>query len=215
MAEVTLIENRHKRAKNFWTGFVIGVVFMLIGVAVFWFLGLIDIFPAPKAAEPTRNNAIVTNETSTESNTQNNLTNSTNNTDTTENNTANEANTTDNNTTKTTNTTGSSSAGVTLTVAKNVDDSAKPVDPTDQFSADDDRFYVIVEFDSTIDLGKDATVSVEWFKNDAHLSDFDYDLPENQTRVYFYQNNAGVGDYEVAISLNGKEIGREAFTVGN
>jgi cytoskeletal protein RodZ len=217
MSEVTMVENRQKRAKNFWAGFGIGVVFMLIAVAIFWFLGLLDLFPASDIEQNTTNNLTETNNTvnlDNEDKDENDVNDADKNNDTdandTDNDTDNDANNdTDNDAASSEN----SSAGVTLTVAKNVDDSAKAVDPTNEFTGDDDRFYVVVEFDSTVDLGEGSKVMVEWFKDDSALTDFEYELPESQRRVYFYQNAAGEGDYEVAISLDGKEVGRESFTV--
>jgi|GEM_PF-3980814 len=200
-----------KRGRGFWLGFLVGVAFMLVALVVFWFLGVIDVFPATKDEQNT-SNTVVTNEDNDVDEV-----NDIDNDDEEENDTANEDNDVDQNETNDTDNDVSSEdsvvEGATMTLAKGVDESANPVDPTESFTKDDDKIYVVLELDDPEQFGKNPTLMVEWFKEGEPLSDFEYELPDGQSRVYFYQNNAGAGDYQVTLSAGNAKIGTKSFTV--
>lgn len=193
------------RGRSFWMGLIVGVGVMLVAAAILWFLGVIDVFPSDKEAQNTTQNNVA-NEESNE--VENEIENE-------DNDVANDTEEESNNTTNDTEDKDLTRTGenVTLTLAKAVDDSANPVDPTNQFTGDDDKFYVVVEFDDRASLGEKPTVTVAWYKDGDKLTDFDYELPDDQSRIYFFQNNAGEGEYEVAILVDGDEIDRESFSV--
>ena len=210
-----MIENKHRRARSFWTGFGVGTLFFVVVLILLWFVGVVDVFPQStddaqvNESNQVANNEVLENSVFDNAIFDNDLANEDEDTD---NNLDNDTNVT-NDTSDTDNKSSVSSGGVTLTTARDVDESANPVGATELFDEDDDRIYVIVEFDDPAELGGSPTVTVEWSKEGSALSDFDYDLPKGQSRIYFYQNNAGVGDYEVVILVDGDEVASTAFVV--
>ncbi len=215
MAQVEVIENNSKRGRVFWGGFLIGVIFSLIAVIVFWFLGVIN-FGSGKVAVDNQNkatsdfdNSFLSNDQLSDNSVSENVTNNESNNTTdnsTGNNTANETN----------NSTGGSSAAAgfygSAVMATDVDDAANPVGETTTFSKDDQRFYVVLTLKSGI--AKGAKIAVKWRKGSSLLSEFSTKSEAGQTRVYFFQTNPGVvDDYSAQLSVDGEKVDEVHFAV--
>ncbi len=96
--------------------------------------------------------------------------------------------------------------------AKDVDEVANPVGETSTFSTSDDRFYVILTLDPGLPEGTE--IAVEWYQDDTLLSEFSTDSEAGQTRVYFFQTSPGVvDDYAAVLSVDGVIVDEVQFEV--
>ena len=211
MANVTMVENAHRRSRSFWGGFGLGALFVVLVLVILWFVGVVDVFP--QSANDSDEAITVENELENTLNLDNSLFDDEFEDEDLENNTANTTEDEDQDEEESGSNATISSGSVSLTTARDVDESANPVGATELFDEDDERIYVVVEFEDLSELGSSPTVTVEWSKEGSALSDFDYELPDGQSRIYFYQNNAGAGDYEVAILIDGQEVASATFVV--
>lgn len=201
MPEVEVVTNSNSRGKVFWGGFLVGLLFSLIAVIVFWLLGVIN-FGGSSAAEDTANN------TANESNFDNAAFNATD-IDSNDNNTVNEPTNAPEEVTKDDKAAAYYKSAVT---AKDVDEGANPIGETATFSKDDDRFYVILSLDPSIPKGTE--VGVEWYLDDTVLSEYSTDVDAGQTLVYFFQTNPGTpGDYAAVLNIDGVTVDEIQFQV--
>lgn len=222
MPQVEIIENNTKKGRVFWGGFLIGVLFALIAVAVFWLLGVINIGQTGSTDNQSGNiadnqdsdfgNSFLTNDVVSEDNADNQDNSALNNsTDASANNSSNESESTNNSTNPAD---GGQAAKFykSSVMATGVDDAANPVGQTGIFSKDDKRFYVVLTLDPGIDKG--AKIEVEWLRGKNLLSQFSTTSEAGQTRVYFFQTNPGVtGEYSAKLSIDGVKVDQVQFSV--